>query len=106
MRALLANMALAIWLLASSSFLKQTRPELLNADLCAVLAVASAVTGLLCGRSMRVLNVVVGLWLMLSATILSHATAAGAWNQGVVGYVLVMFAFIPERPQTISPRHA
>ncbi|HEX3904546.1 MAG TPA: hypothetical protein VH853_17045 [Polyangia bacterium] len=36
-----------------------------------------------------------GLWLMLSAVALPHLTSAGSWNQGVVGYSLVLFGFIP-----------
>lgn len=91
----LANAALGVWLVGASLLWRQTRLQAVNTAICGCLAIAFAVTGLLSGRPTRLLNVMLGLWLMLSAVALPHLTSAGSWNQGVVGYSLVLFGFIP-----------
>jgi hypothetical protein len=76
---------------------RELRLQAVNMAVCGVLSVGFALTGLMTGWPTRLFNVVVGCWLMLSAVVFPHATVASAWNQGIVGYVLTAFGFIPRR---------
>jgi hypothetical protein len=86
---------LGAWLLACPLVFRQLRVQSLNDVICGLLAIAFAVTGLISGRPTRLLNLGLGCWLIVSALFFPHARAAGAWNQGIVGYLLMMFGSIP-----------
>jgi hypothetical protein len=91
------NAALSTWLIASSVLLRHDRFQAANGVVCGVLALVVAVTGILLRKPTRILNVVIGAWLLVSAVFLPHASPLSAWNQGVVGYLLIGFAFVPLR---------
>lgn len=88
-------MLVGVWLLASSLAWRHTHAQAVNGVVCGFLAIAFALTAQLSGLATRLLNVLVGLWLMLAAALFSHATAGSAWNQVAAGYALIMFGFIP-----------
>ncbi len=100
----LANATLGMWLVGSSMVWRQTRLPAVNTAICGFLAIAFAVTGLLTGKPTRLLNVILGLWLILSAIVFPRATSVSTWNQGIVGYAVMLFGFIPRSgPRNIGP---
>jgi hypothetical protein len=95
MWARVANLVLGIWLGVSALLFRHTRYQALNQAICCLLIVAFATAGLVSRWPARLLNLALGGWLILSAFVLPHASVVSAWNQGIVGYLLIGFASMP-----------
>ncbi|HVX94791.1 MAG TPA: hypothetical protein VHK47_07775 [Polyangia bacterium] len=95
MWARVANVVLGVWLVTSTLFLRDVRAQGVNDIASGLLVIAFAITSAVSWRSARLLNIVIAGWLLLSAGLFAHASAAAAWNQGVVGYLICAFAVVP-----------
>lgn len=92
---LLASVALGIWLMLAPARFASIAPAAHSDHLVGALVVTVAVIALAdVGRTVRFVNVLFGLWLMLSSWVLAGATAASRWNDVVAGG-LVLFLSLP-----------
>jgi hypothetical protein len=60
-----------------------------------ILIVTFALTSAFSWKAARLFNMVIGAWLLVNAIFIHHGGLAAAWNQGLVGYLVLAFAVVP-----------
>jgi hypothetical protein len=83
--------SIGFWLFISAFLWPHGRVQLINAWIVGMLAVTVALAGLEGHPRARLLNVVLGLWLVVSTFFLRGTTHATAVNHVLVGALLVFF---------------
>jgi hypothetical protein len=102
MWARVANVILGLWLVVSTLVFRDTKYQAINDMVSGILVIAFAMTSALSWKSARLFNMILGGWLMVNAIFVHHVSVAAAWNQGLVGYLVLAFAVVP-RTRGLQP---
>jgi hypothetical protein len=91
---LLASGALGLWLMLAPTVLGSGAPASHSDHLLGALIVTVAITALAdVGRAVRVVNVLLGAWVMVSPWLLEGATSSVVWNDAIVGALVIVLSF-------------
>jgi len=53
-------------------------------------------------RLTRLANIILGIWLILSPFILGYSSSSAIWNSIIVGFLVMVFAYISNRETEVS----
>ncbi len=91
---LLVTVALGLWLMLAPYLLGSRAPAAHSDHLLGALIVTVAIIALAdVGRAARFVNVALGAWVMISPWLLEGATASAAWNDAIVGVLVILLSF-------------
>jgi hypothetical protein len=97
------NVLLGIWLFISAFVWPHSPSQYTNTWLMGLIAIAAALIALAV-PAIRFVNTAVGIWLIIASFALPRLTAATAWNNVLVGAVILVVSLAGPHTTTASPR--